>query len=505
LIRLKTSLVLSGLILVLAAPAGIAQERDIPELTEPARAYFYRLQAIKAPAEYKQVSLRPRYLQQLGQAEAQAKIAGNLELVLAIQEEVKRFSSDPTFKPRKDKGPPEVTASRTPYMEGMQRLYDAEKPALAGAAQQYAQLLEGLVKQFTQAGRIEDAQYVRSQIGRIPGITGARDSHPMLYPGKSARSLTAAELQDELTGTRWRLSWLRGKLVGEQSAFLEFYPGRIYRIVLGDGSEKRGYYRADDRRRLELDQGNSVYFDASFSALNLHLREERSWQFGQADGPIHARPAEDNFLKDLIVYYPFDELGPHVVDKSPQGYHGTGFDTMLSWAGKRKNAAYFTGRSHVELEGKIDPDDYAELSISLWAKATGAFNGAYLIHWTADEENGGTYIKFSRGTLYYAMGAGREELEFAPRDFRYKPGTWYHIVMTHDRHGGNVLYVDGKRIASHLAYPLKGNSARLSIGSKVDLPADEVDPELIGLIDDLMIFKRALSPVEVQTLYAAGE
>jgi hypothetical protein len=495
------------LLLVGLFPGGLpAQKPDIPGLDEAARDYSYRLQAINAPAAYRQDELRPRYLQHLKRAEAMAKASGKLETVLLLQAETARFLKDPSFRSRKETGlDPVLLALRKPYQEMLSRLHDAAEPERAAAAQVYTAKLGILVKGLTQADRIEDAQYVHDLVRRIGTITGERRYHPLLYPGKARRTLDPVALEAELAGSRWRLSWLRGPLPVSGLSYMEFYPGRIYRIVLGDGQVRRGKYRVDDHRNVDLEDGDDLYFDPSFSAFNLHVGADGARRRGLYERSIFNRPADDNFLADLLVYYSFDEVGRQVVDKSPHGHHGTGFDTMTSWAGKRKNAVYFAGRSRVELEGKIDPDDYPEFSVALWCKVTGLFGGAILFQWAAEEENSGTYLKMSRGTFYYSFGTGRKDYVFSPRDFRYARDEWYHLVVTHQRLGGNALYVNGKRVESHLAYPMKGNSRRLSIGSKVDLPEDEKDLEFIGLMDDLMIFKRTLLPAEIATLYAWGD
>jgi hypothetical protein len=74
------------------------------------------------------------------------------------------------------------------------------------------------------------------------------------------------------------------------------------------------------------------------------------------------------------------------------------------------------------------------------------------------------------------------------------------------RTSGNPLFavqLVGDWVSRGLLEPSQGGF-RLTQGAKVDLPEDENDLEFIGLMDDLMIFKRTLLPAEIATLYAWG-
>jgi concanavalin A-like lectin/glucanase superfamily protein len=77
------------------------------------------------------------------------------------------------------------------------------------------------------------------------------------------------------------------------------------------------------------------------------------------------------------------------------------------------------------------------------------------------------------------------------------PGQWYHVALT--RSGSDYsLYVDGARVITERdANPIADPSAPLSIGRAETF-------FLNGLVDEVGMFDRALSPAEIQAIHAAG-
>jgi hypothetical protein len=105
--------------------------------------------------------------------------------------------------------------------------------------------------------------------------------------------------------------------------------------------------------------------------------------------------------------------------------------------------------------------------------------------------------------LTFGLNAGNsyEELKIPVIPAQYQDGKWHHIAATYD---GSVkrLYRDGVEIGSAPKTGRINSSAtdRQLIGEGPDHIVDH----FYGLVDELAIFDRALSPAEIQSIYDAG-
>ncbi|HEX3628787.1 MAG TPA: LamG-like jellyroll fold domain-containing protein [Verrucomicrobiae bacterium] len=91
--------------------------------------------------------------------------------------------------------------------------------------------------------------------------------------------------------------------------------------------------------------------------------------------------------------------------------------------------------------------------------------------------------------------------QWAPSGIRVADGRWHQVVGTFD--GSELrIYVDGRTVGGR---PAKGQLGHapfdLTIGENGSEPADEVGESFNGMMDDVMVFNRALSPQEIQVLY----
>ena len=81
-------------------------------------------------------------------------------------------------------------------------------------------------------------------------------------------------------------------------------------------------------------------------------------------------------------------------------------------------------------------------------------------------------------------------------------GRWHHLAATFD--GVEMrLYVDGQSVGKpHRAKkPPEHTAYDLAIGENRSEPVEEVGPAFNGMMDDVMIFNRALSAEEIRALY----
>ena len=79
---------------------------------------------------------------------------------------------------------------------------------------------------------------------------------------------------------------------------------------------------------------------------------------------------------------------------------------------------------------------------------------------------------------------------------------WYHVAVT-SAGGTSTLYLNGTNVASgNLPFNTPADS-QLLIGS-INAPSTFANYQTIGLIDELSIYNRALSQVEIQAIYDVG-
>lgn len=88
-----------------------------------------------------------------------------------------------------------------------------------------------------------------------------------------------------------------------------------------------------------------------------------------------------------------------------------------------------------------------------------------------------------------------------------RDGEWHHVAVTVERAStaGVTLYVDGRVVATFDPTPARGDLTTgqpLLIGMHPSYPY--YDGNFQGGIDEVSLYKRALSPVEIQAIYQAG-
>lgn len=81
-------------------------------------------------------------------------------------------------------------------------------------------------------------------------------------------------------------------------------------------------------------------------------------------------------------------------------------------------------------------------------------------------------------------------------------GSWHHVVGTFDGHT-LAVYIDGNPAANSAV----SGAIRPSIGTNLMVGADPIDParKFTGVVDEVRVYRRALSASEVATLYASDD
>ena len=144
-------------------------------------------------------------------------------------------------------------------------------------------------------------------------------------------------------------------------------------------------------------------------------------------------------------------------------------------------------------------------TFSLWFKAGDNRGEEYnsILRRYAGGDDGAGYVLsiLDTGRLAFTARAGKNDLHLAGPEKGHAGGPWTHVAVALDmeKHEG-CLYVNGT-LASRDTFTgrLLDHDGRLFLGGRSDGRNG-----FRGAVDELMIFHKALSAEEVQSLYALG-
>ncbi len=213
---------------------------------------------------------------------------------------------------------------------------------------------------------------------------------------------------------------------------------------------------------------------------------------------VEAKMAELNQVpitspaQDVIAYYPFesntnDESGNH----NQSIVHGATYTSE----GKRGGCYQFDGENDLISTGLyLSPHEYEELSMMAWVKPIAPFN-----NWRAilSADDGG----YDRG-----FGVRVDEYEMQVGDKGWRPeaamdiGRWQYVGVVYEK-GRISFYKDG------VQYKYGGGGNFGESKQPLLIGADFACGQCFfrGFIDEVMIFRRALSAEEVKQLYQSQQ
>ncbi|MBN1672289.1 MAG: FecR domain-containing protein [Kiritimatiellae bacterium] len=213
----------------------------------------------------------------------------------------------------------------------------------------------------------------------------------------------------------------------------------------------------------------------------------------------------------LIGYWPFDEgTGQTAYDLSGYGNHGT-LKRGPAWTeGVAGGALAMNGRdSHVEIPAAqvLDPG-LASFSYALWVNATES-TGDHDMPWVrggTSAYNPGYSVELGRGTWKACLSDGKQLCEMSFGRGEELVGKWVHLAAVIDREARQArLYRDGalvlERDISDLGALWPRIQARLGVTRDYE---GRLRCPFLGRIDEMRVYNRALSEVEVRSLAQLG-
>ena len=227
--------------------------------------------------------------------------------------------------------------------------------------------------------------------------------------------------------------------------------------------------------------------------------------------PTDGSATESSLHKGLILHLTFDQDAPggNVTDFSGQGNNGKASGVSWTPDGKKGGAYEFTADGDeivVPNKKTLNPEHF---TVSAWIKTkTGdhywrrifdkSYTQQFAISVAGDWDGHTNY-----GQVCVEMGPGEHALM---TQNRVDDGKWHQIVATFDGRL-EVVYVDGK-YQTKRRWDKSGRAGasnfNLVIGcnrSNLDPKEDDLGISFRGMIDEPMMWNRALSPEEVALLF----
>jgi len=211
----------------------------------------------------------------------------------------------------------------------------------------------------------------------------------------------------------------------------------------------------------------------------------------------------------LVGHWKLNETSGAVIDSSGLGNNGTNYGATTGVAGKFNKAYSFDGANdYVSVPYgdfvnesfswsgwiKIDTNDYRMITDD---RNTSSWNGWYIRH-RGDNGDGSRILDF-----YVKNASGQTGITGTTQP---NLGQWYHLVVTYEYIGNGTskmnMYVNGAKDATEItnAYGVDAASADNRIGCYSGGGGAWVD----GIIDNVAIYNRALTPEEIRKAYEAS-
>ncbi|MCY2930140.1 MAG: LamG domain-containing protein [Planctomycetota bacterium] len=386
--------------------------------------------------------------------------------------------------------------------------YNKALEVAKGAAPARAGEVSDKIKQTTAAIELEaKLANLRKRLKDSPKSVPTRTSLILAYLGEADDPAEAAKLLSDDLDAKFRTYLpLAARPVGElaESACWElanWYPELAEKVSSPAGkSVLLGKARACGERFLEL------HTDPDATRLKGTVLLEKIDKALSAANPLSSHAATN-----LLVHYTFDEKGNKVLDKSGNGNHGMVYGATWTSHGKAGGAYDFDGKKdYIELVPGTLFKVKGQFSVCAWVYVRGQ-NVAVLSNYHGGMAYAGQFF-FTAGPgsgLDVIFGQAREVyLRYSSPSRPIKPNEWRHVAFSYDeaRGPGNKikLYVDGKETGGYTIASEGNGGPVLEIAQDLRIMAHQdtrTGTGSDGLIDEVMVFRCALSAAEIRQIY----
>ncbi len=361
---------------------------------------------------------------------------------------------------------------------------------MSGVNRQYEKALAGLLAKVKKAGDLDETKAVMNEIERF-GNQKAMPSHPSALRDIQNLQSHYTRLKDPHEGNK-------AKSIITLTTQYDHALERLQRGLVSSG-------KLDEATAVQKERGR-VQEKAAYKSAKTFLSKAAGQSKPTRPTAAHApkRPSTRS-MPGLVLWYSFDKIvRSRVEDGSTCKNHGKNHGGTPVADGRINGAIVLDGKNdYVSMADKLDIGE--NNTVSVWVKVP-SVGQADLEH---GERVGIILGNNASGTPPYAnweiWGDGRmgawwnagEKSLGPPPDLR--DDRWHHLAWIKDKKTDSfTAYVDGELVAT-----LDGAGADLRFKSKHRVGADHrtgTMPFFHGMLDELMIFDRALSLEELGIL-----
>ncbi len=304
----------------------------------------------------------------------------------------------------------------------------------------------------------------------------------------------------EATSDQYYMDWVTGVIDAGNGIILATRPeDGLLSIVTWEAGQKYfdgSLYTAGGPRMLFIagtGSGNNAPEYSPDGAYNLTADGET--MFLNAVAYMLAPEPEGPSTEGLLAYY---ALEGDVLDSSGNGFNGTIVGDPIYVDGAIGMAMDFNGDDYIDCGNDENFSVTEYLTVALWVNIR-----TIPTAWTGAITKGNTAWRISNNNLSTGMHFGFENgsrgWQAANSTTQLNIGEWYHVCGVYDINVGAKIYINGLEDGSNPdTAGITQNTSIVAIGTN----SDSTYPEQAwdGLLDEVMIYNRALSVDEVAAL-----
>jgi hypothetical protein len=240
------------------------------------------------------------------------------------------------------------------------------------------------------------------------------------------------------------------------------------------------------------------------------IDDVRIYNRALSDGEVKAlydyesTPPDNSFITNgLVAYYPFNGNSNDEIGNNGNSVMNTAISTSNRF-GESNKAYRFDKGNYVKVENIQLPQEKQPRSTSLWINPSIGFGKMAVCSWGSNALGGlwTLHLWEDAKGQYYTGGFAGEGNNIPVNSNMYKSKTgWDFLVITYESAVAK-LYVNGIEVG--YVFPpsyVASNGSVLNIGTLDQNFLDQTATQFIGDLDDIRIYNRALSDLEVKSLY----
>jgi len=233
-------------------------------------------------------------------------------------------------------------------------------------------------------------------------------------------------------------------------------------------------------------------------------------------GTIFGAPSYLGLSSGLVGYWPFngkDISGVTAYDRSGNANNGTLTNGPTKTSGKIGQALDFNQSKFVNMGSASSLDNLGSTTVSMWiyprSITTGALKEGTLMDKNQGAPLGWIYTICTNGDGHGLCTGATNVFAWGNHGIWHTSdntavfNTWQHLVVTQASNTVPTFYINGVSVALTEVSPANGgedDSANdLTVGNRTGL-----DSPFDGIIDDVRVYNRALTPDEIKRLYKMG-